>query len=149
MIAGGIVLILFTLWVALWHPLANENMRLEEQLPRLRAQAAKMARAGDEIARLRAQASVSPTDMQQAATILERSAATYGLMSGIIGKSADTGYRIPVQFNSASFAAWVAWVDELHRKHRFWLVSCRIVALDAPGMVRIEAEFGGQAPGAR
>lgn len=149
MMAGGAAVVALLFWGVLWRPLAKDNARLEEQLPRLRAQAARLARAGDEITRLRAQAPAAPTDMQQSRSILERSASVHGLTGGIFGNSPDGAHQISAQFKAASFSAWVAWVDELHRRHRVWLVSCRVIALDAPGMVRIEAVFGAHAPQAR
>jgi general secretion pathway protein M len=149
LLAGATALFLLTLWLLVWRPITQDNARLDEQLPRLRAQAAKVVRAGDDIERLRAQPSGGRLDVLQARSLLERSATAHGLSAGVIGKSSGDTVRIPVQFSAVSFAAWTGWVDELHRKHRLWLISCRIVALDTPGMVRIEAEFGGPAPDVR
>jgi type II secretory pathway component PulM len=140
---GATALCLFAFWNALWRPITQENAHLEVQLPRLRAQAVKLEKSGDEIAKLRAQISGTPLDMRQASAILQRSAVAFGLSDGVIGKSTDGISPVPVQFASTSFATWIAWVDNLHRTHKLWLVSCRITALDASGLVRVEAEFGG------
>lgn len=140
-LAGGAGLILLiTAYALLWRPLLIDLARMEEQLPRLRAQAAEVARAGDEITRLRAQAPAGALDPAQLASLIERTAATHGLQ-GRIAALDKSRSRVSVSLERASFDAWMNWVDELHRGHRVVLTSSKLSALDAPGIIRAEAEF--------
>jgi len=140
-IVGGLGFVVVLLgYMLLWRPMLQDIARLQEQLPRLRAEAAQIGRAGDEIARLRIKAPPGALKPAQLPSLMERSAATHGLQ-GNISKANKERSKISALFERAPFSAWISWVDELHRNHRIVLVSSKLTALDAPGMVRAEAEF--------
>lgn len=124
----------------LWRPMLADLARLTEQLPRLRAQAAQLQQAGDEIARLRAQAPGGALARDQLEALLARSAAAHQIAGLTLAVDPAT-QRVKLTLARTRFDAWLAWTDELHRSHRVVLASVRIAALDAPGMVRVEAEF--------
>ncbi len=140
LVSGPALVVMLLGYVLLWRPMLQDSVRMEEQLPRLRAQAAQIGRAGDEIARLRGKAPAGSLDPAQLATLIERSAATHGLQ-GSISKADKNSPRVSAAFERVLFSAWVSWVDELHRNHRIVLVSSKLNALDVPGMIRAEAEF--------
>lgn len=137
---GAIALVVMLGYAAAWRPIARDQARLDEQLPRLRAEAAQLRQAAGEIARLRAQAPSGTLDGSQLAALLARSAAARRLTGAVVTPAAD-GQRMQTTFARVALADWIAWADELHRTHRIAVVSTRIVALDAPGLVRIESEF--------
>lgn len=140
-LAGGFgLIVLVGAYALLWRPMLTDLARMEEQLPRLRAQAAQVARAGDEITRLRAQAPAGALDPAQLSALISRTAATHGLQGRVA--TLDKGrIRVSVSLDRAQFNAWMNWVDELHRGHRVVLASSKVSALDAPGIIRAEAEF--------
>jgi len=140
-LGAGIVVVLVLLGYGwLWRPMSADLARLDEQLPRLRAQAAQVREAGDEIARLRAKAPGGAIERSQLGALLTRSAASHEV-SGLrlAPEAGERGAKVTI--DRVRFNAWLAWVDELHRSHRLTLVAARVQAVDAPGMVRIDAEF--------
>ncbi len=137
---GLVALLIMLGYAALWRPIARDQARLDEQLPRMRAEAAQLVQAAGEITRLRAQAPAGTLDRSQLAALLTRSAAARKLPGAVVSPAPD-GQRMQVTFARVALADWIVWSDELHRAHRVALVATRIVALDAPGMVRIESEF--------
>jgi len=140
-LGAGIAIVLALLGYGwLWQPMVADLDRLDEQLPRLRAQAEQMQRAGDEIARLRARPPGGAIDPSQLAALITRSAASHQLTGLRIAPETERR-GIQVSMDRARFNAWLAWIDELHRTHRLVVTNVRVHALDAPGMVRIEAEF--------
>jgi len=140
-LVGGFGLVVVLLgYMLLWRPMLQDIARLQEQLPRLRAEAAQIGRAGDEVARLRGKALPATQNQQQLLPLMERSAATHGLQ-GIFAQASNGPSRIRASFERAPFNAWISWVDELHRTHRIVLVSGKLSALDAPGIVRAQVEF--------
>lgn len=140
LVAGLAVVLLLVTYGWLWRPMVADLARLQDQLPRLRAQAAQLDQAGDEIARLRARAPAGRIERAELGTLLTRSSAMHQIAGVALAPDAD-GARVKVTLERARFESWLAWIDELHRSHRIVLVSARLSALDAPGMVRIEAEF--------
>jgi general secretion pathway protein M len=140
-LVGGLGFVIVLLgYMLLWRPMLQDIARLQEQLPRLRAEAAQIGRAGDEIARLRGKAPPGALNPAQLLPLMERSASNHGLQ-GNISKANQGSSRIGASFGRVAFSAWISWVDELHRNHRIVLVSSKLSALDAPGIVRAEAEF--------
>ena len=139
-LAGGIGLsAVLLVYATLWRPMVNDIAHIEEQLPRFRAEAAELAAAAEEHARLRAKAPaniVRPSDVE---SLLSRSAAGHGLEARVASSSGNE--RITVSVDRAPFESWIGWVDELHRTHRLVIAACRIGALDAPGWIRAEAQF--------
>jgi len=140
-LTGGLGMVVMMLgYMLLWRPMLQDTARLQEQLPRLRAEAVQISRAGDEIARLRGKTPPVALHQAQLLPLMERSAATYGLQ-GNFAQASKGRANVLVSFERAAFNAWTSWVDELHRSHRIVLVSAKLSALDAPGMVRAQAEF--------
>jgi type II secretory pathway component PulM len=138
--AGSALVVLAACYAALWQPMSRDNARMDEQLPRLRAQVAQIARSGDEIERLRAKAPVGSTQPAEAASAAQRAAATFGLQ-GKIAATDQAGARIHASFERVTMNAWIGWIDELHRNHRLVLVKAKLSSADAPGWLRAEAEL--------
>ena len=142
----AICLILLIIFSFLLEPLKHRNQQLHIEVQQLRTQAARMERAGAELAQLRANTTGAATSASQLTAVLETTAKTHGLPASVISTSSDNAARSGVQLANVPFNTWVTWVDELHRKHRMWLVSSRIIATDTPGMVRIDAQFSAAVP---
>ena len=140
-LVGGLGFLIGLLtYMLLWRPMMQDVARLQEQLPRLRAEVAQISSAGDEIARLRAKAPHASLDKAQISALMERSAAAHGLQGSFVNADKERS-TISASFARAPFNAWIGWVDELHRSYRIVLVSSKLSALEAPGLVRAEAEF--------
>lgn len=137
---GGILVALLLGYGWLWRPVQADLVRMEEQLPRLRAQAQQIEAIGTELAKLRTRPPAGVVAPSQLSPTLSRSAADAGLLHGsFIVEPGEQ--RVKARFDRVGFNAWAAWVDQLHRSHRLVLVAARIDALPAQGLVRIECEF--------
>lgn len=139
LISGTFALITFCVFELAWRPMLHDLERLDEQLPRLRAEVAQLRQAADELPGLKQKAIVRVVDPSKLRAILQRTAIDRGLN---VSTMREVGSRIGVTIESASFASWTDWVDDLHRRHGIVVVSVRVVALDAPGMVKIDSTFG-------
>lgn len=140
LIAGAVVLALLGGYGWLWRPMSADITRMEEQLPRLRAQAQRIEQAGAELAKLRARPPAGIGDPNQLSATVNRSAADAGLTNGSFVFDASHR-RAKASFERIRFDAWAAWVDQLHRTHRLVLTAARIQSLAVQGMVRVECEF--------
>jgi len=119
---------------------------LSVALPRLRAQLEDMRWQREEVLALRkrAGASAPPGDL---AVMLRASTAQAAFASAVERIEGLPGGKARMQAGPVPFDAWLAWIDVLHRELGVLLDACRIVALDQPGMARVEAGFsGGSAP---
>lgn len=125
-------------WV--WRPMAADLARMDEQLPRLRAQAAHIEQAAAQLATLRAKPPAGTVDAARMADVLGRAAADAGLANGKFAWDAGER-RARASFERVGFDAWTAWVDGLHRTHRIVLAGARVQSLGTPGWVRVECEF--------
>lgn len=140
LLGGTGLLIALVAYGLLWRPMQQDLARMDDQLPRLRTQAAQLNYVGDEIARLRGKAPTGSLDSGQLASLIERSALSHGLKVTLTRKD-KTGLRMSVTSERTPFSSWLSWVDEMHRAHRIVLVSGKIGSLDTPGWVRIEIEL--------
>lgn len=137
---GTLLLCALLLYGWAWRPMTADLERMDSQLPRLRAQAARMEQAGTELEKLRSRPPAGIVDASQMPALLERTAAAAGLANGSYAYDAGNR-RTKVTFDRVGFPAWTAWIDQLHRTHRLVLVSVRIQPSSSPGDVRAECEF--------
>lgn len=141
-LAGGLIaLIALCAYGFLWRPMHADLARLGDELPRLRAQAMQTKLAAEEIARLRAKPPAGVINRTEVTPLVVRLASNHHLPKPSVNEEAGTG-RVTVVFDRVNVDQWMQWIDELHRVHRIALVRARLDALDAPGMARAESELG-------
>jgi type II secretory pathway component PulM len=138
--AGAALILAMITYAFVVRPMRAELARLDDELPRLRAQAMQTRLAAEEITRLRAKPPAGAIERAQLKPLMARLAGTYNLPAPVI---VDEPNSTPVKamFERVNVDQWLQWIDELHRGHRIVLVRARVDALDAPGIARAEAEF--------
>jgi len=134
------------LYLMLWAPGMAARDSLSAALPRLRAQLEDMRWQREQIVELRKKVGATSPRGDLAAVL--RAATAQGPFGSEIERiDALPGGKVRVQGGPLSFAAWLAWVGGLQRDLAVRIDSCRISALEQPGMVRVEATFSsGGAP---
>lgn len=133
---GGIVLAIALLYAFVWYPLSQEQQRLRNTLPQMRAAAAQIQLQAQEVARMRSLP-------QKTASNNLRSAVDAATARSSIGAPAeflplDAG-RARLTFNSAVFDNWIEWVKFLQLEQGVRVESADITALTEPGLVKIQA----------
>lgn len=138
--AGALLAAAVLLYVLLWEPGMAARRSLSSALPRLRAQLADMRVQREEIMALRRQidAAARRGDLQ---TLLQASLRQSGFAESVEGVSAlsDGGARVLVA--SASFEAWVDWLERAQREFGVRVQAATITAHEPGGLVRIDASF--------
>ena len=128
--AAAAVAVLGLSYALLIDPALNGRAQTAKNLPILRQQVAQMQALAQEAAALSAKPA-PPTAVLSRETLVA-SLALKGLQSQNVMLS---GSQISVQLNSASFAAVLAWLDEMQKSSRVALVDANIVALEQPDRV--------------
>ncbi len=128
------------LYAFLWEPGLAARKALAVTLPQLRAQVQDMRWQREEIARLRKQLG-SATRSGDAASLLRASVARTSFSAAAPRIESLPNSQVRLRAESVQFDAWVSWLGELQRELGLRLESCRVVALDQPGMVQVEATF--------
>lgn len=136
---GAAVLLIGVAYAYLWLPVTRDRARLQAALPGLRAQAARVAAAGEEAQRLKASASAVSVDqaggIQQ---ILENSLGTE-MRRGVERIAAESPGRATLVISGVAFDKWAEWVAQVHSRDHVRLESCVIETLAQGGLVRIQA----------
>jgi type II secretory pathway component PulM len=138
------------LYAFLWEPGLAARRSLSATLPRLRAQLEDMRWQRQEIVALRKESSAA-TQRGDLALVLRGSAAQTPFAGAVERIDALPNGSVRMQAARVPFDAWLAWTESLQRQLGVRVESCRISALDQPGMVRLEASFasGGAKPTGR
>jgi type II secretory pathway component PulM len=136
------------LYVFLWEPGMAARKRLSTTLPQLRAQLEDMRRQRTEIASVRKELAAAPRQ-GDLATLLRASAAQTPFAAALERIDSLPDGKVRMQAAAVPFSAWLAWSESLQRQLGIRVATCRISALEQPGLVRLDASFaGGGAPGA-
>lgn len=146
--SGAACLCLVLFYVGLWDPGLTARKRLLAALPVMRAQVEQMRVQREEITALR---KLKPTGTASSdiASLL-KAAATRGVITNSLERiDALSPQRARVVSRAMAFDAWVRWVGELQRDFGIRIESCNLVALEAPGMVRMDTVFAIQGETAR
>jgi len=134
------------LYLLLWAPGMAARHSLSAALPRLRAQVEDMRWQREQILALRKKAGATSPKGDLAA-MMRASAAQAVFASAIEKVEVLPGGKVRVQGGPLSFDAWLAWVGGLQHELAVRIDSCKISALEQPGMVQVEASFSsGDAP---
>jgi len=129
------------LYTWLWDPGLEERRQLSAALPRLRAQLAEMRHQQKEIAELRSQQKPALGDTEIRAILQDSAARSHVAPLEIKRIESLAGRRALVLMNGVDFARWLEWVRNLQREFGIRVETSKIVALDSPGLVQIEATF--------
>jgi type II secretory pathway component PulM len=133
------------LYLLLWAPGMAARHSLSAALPRLRAQLEDMRWQREQILALRKKAGATSPKGDLAA-MMRASAAQAPFASAIERIEVLPGGKVRVQGGPLSFDAWLAWVGGLQHELAVRIDSCKLSALDQPGMVRVEANFSSGSP---
>jgi len=140
LVAAGVVIGAAALYAFLWEPGLAARGKLSATLPRLRAQVEDMRWQRDQIAGLRKELRAAPR-RGALVDLLRASVAQSPLASSIERIEALPGGRARLQGAAVPFGQWLAWVELLRRELGVRIDSCRLGALEQPGMVRLDASF--------
>jgi len=141
-LAGAALALAAALYLLLWEPGMAERKRLSASLPHLRAQLEDMRRQRTEIASVRKQLAAAPRQ-GDLPTLLRASAAQTPFAAAVERIDALPDGKVRMQAAAVPFTAWLAWTESLQRQLGIRIASCRISALEQPGLVRIDAAFTG------
>jgi general secretion pathway protein M len=130
------------LYLLLWEPGMAARKRLSASLPQMRAQLEDMRRQRSEIASVRKQIAAVPRQ-GDLVTLLRASAAQTPFTGAVERIEALPDGKVRMQSAAVPFTAWLAWIESLQRQLGVRVTSCRISALEQPGLVRLDATFIG------
>jgi type II secretory pathway component PulM len=142
LLAAAALALAAALYLFLWEPGMAARKRLSASLPQLRAQLEDMRRQHTEIASVRKQLAAAPRQ-GDLATLLRASAAQTPFAGAVERIEALPDGKVRMQAGAVPFTAWLAWTESLQRQLGIRIASCRISALEQPGLVRIDASFTG------
>lgn len=129
---GGAALLLTLIWLLLLNPPLTGRVQLDKSLPVLRQQAAELQGMASEAARLTQQA--APPAMPLTRESVEAALARHGLKAKTI---LVTGEMLKVELTTASFAALIAWLDDMGRTARTHVVESAIEVQSAIDTVNV------------
>jgi type II secretory pathway component PulM len=144
LVAGAALIVLAALYAFLWEPGLAARARLGAALPKLRAQVEDMRLQQKELGQLRKSlaAKTAPADLK---ALLQSSAAGTAFAASVERVEALSPGRALFAAGAVGFDAWLEWVEALQRDSGVRVETCRVLALDQPGMVRVEARFASAA----
>lgn len=140
LLAAGALILAAALYALLWEPGLAARKSLSAALPRLRAQVDDMRRQQREVLALRKQVGAEPRRGDLKA-LLQASAARTAFAQAVERAESLSSGMVLMRSGPVSFDTWLQWVESLQRDLGVRLDSCRISALEQPGMVRVEASF--------
>lgn len=149
-LAAAVLAAAGALYAFLWEPGMAARQSLSATLPRMRAHLEDMRWQRQEIVALRKE-SHATAQRGDLAPVLRASVAQTPFASAVERIDALPNGSVRMQAARVPFDAWLAWTESLQRQLGVRVESCRISALDQPGMVRLEASFaaGGAKPTGR
>lgn len=140
LLAAACLALVAALYVLLWEPGLAARRSLAATLPRLRAELEDMRAQRDEIAALRKELGAG-SRRGELQNLLRASTARTSFAKALERIDALANGSVLVQAAPVGFDAWLEWVESLQRELGVRLEACRIVALEQPGLVRVEARF--------
>lgn len=129
--AGAVVVGLALIYLALIDPALTGRAQTNKNIPLLREQVAQMQAMAKE-----ATALPSPPTSSSQATLSRELIVTTMTGKGLPTQNVTvSGDQVTVQLATASFAATLAWLDEIQKSARLAVVEANIVALEQPDMI--------------
>ena len=128
------------LYLLLLGPGLESRAKLAAALPKLRAHLEDMRQQEKEIAVLRKKIGAKPqrADLKP---LLQSAVARTSFVNSVVRIDSLSGGKAVLVAAPVVFDEWVGWIENLQREFGIRLEDCRIVALDQPGLVRVEATF--------
>jgi len=140
LVAAGALTLAAALYAFLWEPGQAARSRYSDALPRLRAQVDDMRRQQREIAALRSKLGTEP-QRPDIGPLLRAAAARAPFGKSVQRLEALSADRVFLVAAPVDFDAWLEWVGTLQRELSVRLDTCKVTALDQPGLVRVEATY--------
>lgn len=134
--AGAVVLGLMLVVALVWLPLERARVRLDAELPQLRASVAALQRDADEVRRLKALPATIPANPAPLATVMGANAWSRELPGVQLSVPDEKHVRLAAA--DVSFTALLDWLATARAAHGLRVETARIEALPLPGRVRIE-----------
>lgn len=141
-LGGGSVLLVALLYAYLWLPLHQQRQKLQDMLPRLRAQAAALQTARTEVLALKAQVGSVSRANQPLRAALESSAAGLGIKIQRLDVTGETSATLILE--GVAFDTWLRWLDGLQMQSGLRLVSGEISSTSQTGLVNIQATLSSE-----
>jgi general secretion pathway protein M len=140
LLAAGALILVAALYALLWDPGLAARKALSAGLPRLRAQLDDMRRQQKEILSLRKKLAAE-SQRGDLRSLLQASVARASFAKAVQRSESLSSGRVLLQAGPLDFDAWLEWIETLQRELGVRIDTCRITALDKPGLVRVEATF--------
>lgn len=132
LVAGGIVVAIVLLIVAVLVPLDHSVASAQQRLAKKRADLLWMQGVAPELAT----APAPPSDSGESLlVIIDRSAREAGLGSALTGSDPGTGGSLAVRLQKAPFDTLIAWLARLAQQNGIVVESATIDGAGAPGLV--------------
>lgn len=140
LLAAACLVLAAALYALLWEPGLAARKSLAATLPRLRAELEDMRVQREEISALRKELDAGSRrgDLQN---LLRASAARTRFSKAVERIDALANGSVLLLAAPVSFDAWLDWLENLQRELGVRLETCRVSALEQPGLVRVEARF--------
>lgn len=132
---GAYVLIPMLMYGLLWQPAHQSLPKLQDELPRIRAQAAQMQQLAQQVQTLRLRAQPAVLDAIAMQRVVEQSVKASGLPLEVTPGEPN---RVRIHAESISFAEWLNWVRELETVQHLRISGATLVATE-PGRVSVQA----------
>ena len=134
--AGAVVFGLMLVVALVWLPLERARVRLDAELPQLRASVAALTRDADEVRRLKALPPTIPANPAPLATVMGANAWSRELPGVQLSVPDEKHVRLAAA--DVSFTALLDWLATARAAHGLRVETARIDALPLPGRVRVE-----------
>jgi type II secretory pathway component PulM len=134
--AGAVVLAIMVIAALVWLPLERSRVRLNAELPQLRASVAALARDAEEVKRLKAMPATVPANPAPLAPLIAANAWARDLPGVQLTVPDEKHVRITAA--DVSFTALLDWLATARAAHGLRVESARIDALPLAGRVRAE-----------
>jgi general secretion pathway protein M len=134
--AGAVVLAVMLVVALVWLPLERTRVRLNAELPALRASVAQLARDAAEVNRLRALPTTVPANPMPLAPLMK--ANTWARELPEVQVTVPDEKHVRLSAADVSFTALLDWLVNAQTAHGLRVESARIDALPAAGRVRAE-----------
>jgi general secretion pathway protein M len=137
--AGGAVLLLIILWLAIVSPWLNAKSSLRARVRSDTELLAWMRPTAAEIKKLeKAAPSAAPHDKQSLFSTIERTAHDSPVGENIKNFKPNGSRRVQVRLENASFDDLIRWLGVLQAKHAILVSDMGIQQADAPGTVNAD-----------
>ena len=131
LVAAAVVAGLGLIYIVLIDPALTGRAQINKNLPLLRQQVAQMQALAKEAATLSAEpTSIPPTTLSREFIVATMTGK--GLPTQNVTVSGD---QVTVQLTLASFAATLAWLDEIQKSSRLAVIQVDLVALEKADMI--------------